>query len=136
MLEHLGIWLPLGVVVPCVSKICSGHWFILDGICAPGWAGVPPSLYPGGPSYSRHLGRCFNFHTSDPEFIRAPGSRVSSGCCRSGYGGSTQCLLRSMGLCAVLDFVSFLSHPYTCWILFIPHYMYGFNAFMVYHQQN
>lgn len=43
-----------------VVNVCSGHRFRLEGTHATGWAGVPGSLDPGGPSHSRCWGRSWD----------------------------------------------------------------------------
>lgn len=57
-------------------------------------AGVPVSLYPGGPSYSRCLGRCFG-PFCDPGCYITPGCQVPSWCCRIGCRASALGLLRA-----------------------------------------
>jgi hypothetical protein len=46
-------------------QVCSGCRFGSEGTCAIGWAGVPSSLDPGGPSYSRCWGKCYGL-SCDP----------------------------------------------------------------------
>ena len=53
VLEHLGVWLPLVIVVMGAApafQVCSEYRFKLQGICATGGVEVPPFLDPGCPS--------------------------------------------------------------------------------------